>query len=223
MPTTNRSSHTTHLTMLMTILHLTLFTTLTDRSASGGCVNDSEAELTNAASLQGAAVLFQRGSCSFSAMVRAATAADAKAVYVLNVYNRTDVEPGVMNESDYSDFHGPVCMLSVSAGALVNGTAPSALTAAVYDPSYPVLDPACAVFVAIAVGVLISGSMWNTQNERARAARCRAGRGAASGSTDEDDEPEERGEEQQLLTKGTIVFFLVFASVFLTLLYFFYK
>ena len=84
------------------------------------------------------------------------------------------------------------------------------------------LDPACAVFVVIAMGVLITGSMWNTQHERARAARCRAG-GRATGASVNEEEPDESDEDRQLMTRGTIVFFLVFASVFLTLLYFFYK
>lgn len=77
--------------------------------ANGGCVNDSEAVLTNGASLGGAAVMFERGACAFSAMVRAAASANAKAVYVLNIYNKTEVEPGATNVSDYDEFHGPVC------------------------------------------------------------------------------------------------------------------
>jgi hypothetical protein len=177
-------------------------------------VNQSAANVTNSHLFRGdgVAVMFTRGACLFSAMVEAASLGGAAAVFIVNAGNRTAVIPG---GSNYSSFQGTVCMLDAAAGRAVTNS--SVIT--VYYPEFAVLDASASIFLVVALGVLVIGSSWNTHNERERLRQ----RGSRQGGSINAGGAPERSEDQQLMTKGTILFFIVFASGFLLLLYFFYK
>lgn len=163
--------------------------------------------------------MFTRGPCLFVDMVDVAIEWGATAVFIVNVPDRQAVIPGGgPNASEYAAFQHPVCMLDASAGELLSTTS-GTVSIAVYYPKYPVLDASTSIFVVVAIGVLVVGSMWNTHKERERL----PGRGERRSGSVNAPAPAERSEDQQLMTKGTIAFFLVFASFFLLLLYFFYK
>lgn len=94
----------------------------------------------------------------------------------------------------------------------------STVSVQLYYPSFPIVDGAAGVFLALALFILYVGSMWNTEKERQAAIA--APRYQQLISADQRQEPDD---EQQVLTRGKIIFFVAFASVFLILLYFFYK
>eukprot|EP00041_Stephanoeca_diplocostata_P019437 m.419478 g.419478 ORF g.419478 m.419478 type:complete len:317 (-) comp21304_c1_seq7:3515-4465(-) len=185
---------------------------------TGGCQNSSfPSNVTNAREFIGKTVLFQRGSCNFSEMVRAAEGA----VGVL-VINGDSLPPVIPYGGNVTRHNTTLCMVDNSTSRFFADPEHqgSVVSVRLYNSSSPVVDGAAGIFLALALVILYIGSMWNTEKERQHLLagpryQQLINANESSRATD--------AEEQQVLTRGKIIFFVLFASTFLMLLYFFYK
>ncbi|KAJ8774335.1 hypothetical protein K2173_011584 [Erythroxylum novogranatense] len=171
--------------------------------------------------ISGSIVVSARGDCSFTEKAEVAQSGGASALLVINDKEVLD-EMGCENNSTPLDIKIPVVMISKSGGdhlntLLANGKKVEIL---LYAPKKPIVDYSVIFLWTMAVGTVICASMWSrleTPKETDgpyNEISAKAGGNASSSKDDSDKEIVE-------INAMSAVFFVISASTFLVLLYFF--
>ncbi|XP_034685455.1 signal peptide peptidase-like 2 [Vitis riparia] len=178
------------------------------------CCSDSSSELS------GSIALSTRGDCSFMAKAKVAQSGDAAALLVIN--DKEDIYKMVCSENDtIVNITIPVVMIPKSGGDSLNKSIADGkkVELLLYAPTRPVVDSAVVFLWMMAVGTVVCASLWSEyiaceqNDERYNELSPKA---SEAGATKDDPEKE----VLDISAKGAVGF-VITASTFLVLLYFF--
>ncbi|MED6130896.1 Signal peptide peptidase-like 3 [Stylosanthes scabra] len=176
--------------------------------------NPSDCCVPPIAKLDGSVTLCQRGTCDFTDKAIIAQAAGAAAVLVIN--DSDDLFSMECSNGSKVDISVPVAMISKTAGDDFSNelTSGKKVEVSIYAPTRPLLDYSVVVLWLMAVGTVICASTWSditasNSNERYNEL---SPKGSSKSEPDED--------IVNIDTKGAIIF-VISASTFLVLLFFF--
>ncbi|XVF29334.1 hypothetical protein REPUB_Repub15cG0112300 [Reevesia pubescens] len=169
--------------------------------------------------LSGFMALATRGDCDFVTKAKVAQSGGAAALLVIN--DKEELYKMVCSENDTSlNISIPVVMIPKSAGdALTKSMAEKKVELLLYAPSRPIVDYSVIFLWAMAVGTIVTASFWQEfgtsehTGERYNELSPKESSNAGTGSDDDK-------EILDISAKGAVVF-VITASTFLVLLYFF--
>ncbi|EOY04904.1 Signal peptide peptidase family protein, expressed isoform 1 [Theobroma cacao] len=169
--------------------------------------------------LSGSVALSTRGDCDFTTKAKVAQSGGAAALLVIN--DKEELYKMVCSENDTSlNISIPVVMIPKSAGDVVNKSmADKHVEFLLYAPTRPVVDFSVLFLWAMAVGTIVTASLWQEfgtsehTNERYNELSPKESSNAGISNDDEK-------EILDISAKGAVVF-VITASTFLVLLYFF--
>ncbi|KAF3457387.1 hypothetical protein FNV43_RR02044 [Rhamnella rubrinervis] len=170
--------------------------------------------------LTGSIALSVRGECDFSTKAQIAESAGAIALLVIN--DKEDLYKMVCPENSTAlNISIPVVMIPKSGGDTLNNSIAVGrrVELVLYSPKRPVVDFSVALLWLMAVGTLTCASLWadfTTTEETDEPYNELTPKGSSKSAMDNDDEKE----TLDINAKGAVVFVLT-ASTFLVLLYFF--
>ncbi|CAM8940667.1 unnamed protein product [Rhodiola kirilowii] len=171
--------------------------------------------------LSGTAGLSVRGNCSFTTKANIAQQAGAKALLVIN--DKEDLDKMVCSDDDTGlNISIPVVMIPRSGGDILNMSMISGVTVDIllYSPNRPIMDWSVILLWLMAVGTVVSASLWSDFTESGMNNDRYNELSRKESSNDETHRTKASDEVLDLTVKGALVF-LVTASAFLLLLYFF--
>ncbi|KAL8490296.1 hypothetical protein ACS0TY_025992 [Phlomoides rotata] len=175
-----------------------------------GCNSSSSSKLS------GSIALVLRGDCDFTTKAKVAQEKSSAALVVIN----TDEGLQEMNCGDDTDvnINIPVIMISKTGGeelkrSITDGKKVELL---IYAPSHPIIDYSVVFLWMMAVGTVLTASLWSkiTESEQSDESRNEL-------SPKESDAAAAKDEEILHITTKSAVIFVISASSFLLLLYFF--
>ncbi|KFK37150.1 hypothetical protein AALP_AA4G219600 [Arabis alpina] len=170
--------------------------------------------------LDGRIALSIRGNCAFTEKAKHAQAAGASALLVVNDKEDLD-EMGCVEKDTSLNVSIPVLMISKSSGDALNRSIVEKknVELLLFAPDRPVVDLTAGFLLLMAVGTVVIASLWSelTDPDQANEAYSILGKEFSSGGTRKDDS------EKEILDISVTgaVFFIVTASVFLLLLFYF--
>ncbi|KAJ7979097.1 Signal peptide peptidase-like [Quillaja saponaria] len=175
---------------------------------------------TSSSKLSGSVVLSIRGDCDFTVKADIAQAGGAAALLVIN--DQEDLFEMVCSNNRTIKIDIPVVMIAKSAGEALNKSmaAGRKVEILLYSPNRPVVDFSAGILWIMAVGTVICASLWSEfiaseqTDERYNELSPKESSNSAAGKDDS---------EKEILdinVKGAVVF-VITASTFLVLLYFF--
>uniref|UniRef100_A0A7N0T9A2 PA domain-containing protein n=1 Tax=Kalanchoe fedtschenkoi TaxID=63787 RepID=A0A7N0T9A2_KALFE len=171
--------------------------------------------------LSGSAGLSVRGDCSFTTKANIAQQAGAKALLVIN--DNEELDKMVCSDADIGlNISMPVVMIPRAGGDIFNKSMISGFTVEIllYSPNRPVMDWSVILLWIMAVGTIVSASLWS-EFTGSEVSNDRYNELSQKESSAETYRTKVRSDEVLDLTvKGALVFVLT-ASAFLLLLYFF--
>lgn len=174
------------------------------------------------AQVTGYVALAARGNCTFTKKAREAQGAGATALIVIN--DEEELYKMVCSESGtYTDIKIPSVLLPKSAGeslqaALVSG---STVQISLFSPSRPLWDLAELFLWIMAVSTIGCASYWSAETAKVEANERYKELDEKESPFDMDIEKMNEDEESVNISMSAAAFFVLFASVFLLLLYFF--
>ncbi|XVE81085.1 hypothetical protein DITRI_Ditri15bG0034900 [Diplodiscus trichospermus] len=173
---------------------------------------------TSSSKLSGAVALSTRGDCDFVTKAKVAQSGDAAALLVIN--DKEELYKMVCSENDTSlNISIPVVMIPKSAGDAVNKSMEEKhVEILLYAPTRPIVDFSVMFLWAMAVGTIVIASLWQEfgTSEQTDERYDELSLKESSNTTGNDDEKE----ILDISAKGAVVFVII-ASTFLVLLYFF--
>ncbi|KAK8572816.1 hypothetical protein V6N13_048383 [Hibiscus sabdariffa] len=176
-----------------------------------GCSNSSS-------KLSGSVALAMRGDCDFVTKAKVAQSGGAAALLVIN--DNEELFKMVCSENDTSlNISIPVVMIPKSAGDAINKSMEEKhVEFLLYAPTRPIVDLSVIVLWAMAVGTIFTASLWQEfgTSENSDGRYNELSKESHSAGTGNDDEKE----ILDISVKGAVVF-VITASTFLLLLYFF--
>ncbi|GMI78686.1 ARABIDOPSIS THALIANA SIGNAL PEPTIDE PEPTIDASE-LIKE 3, SIGNAL PEPTIDE PEPTIDASE-LIKE 3 [Hibiscus trionum] len=176
-----------------------------------GCSNSSS-------KLSGSVALAVRGDCDFVTKAKVAQSGGAAALLVIN--DNEELFKMVCSENDTSlNISIPVVMIPKSAGdAIKKSMKEKRVEFLLYAPNRPIVDLSVIVLWAMAVGTIVTASLWQElgTSENSDGRYNELSKESRNAGTDNDDEKE----ILDISAKGAVVF-VITASTFLLVLYFF--
>ncbi|XWS13237.1 hypothetical protein CRYUN_Cryun36dG0020300 [Craigia yunnanensis] len=174
---------------------------------------------SSSSKLSGSVALSTRGDCDFITKAKVAQSGGAAALLVIN--DKEELYKMVCSENDTSlNISIPVVMIPKSAGDAVNKSMEEKrVEFLLYAPTRPVVDFSVIFLWAMAVGTIVTASFWQefgTSEHTDERYNELSPKESSKTRTDNDDEKE----ILDISAKGAVVFVLT-ASTFLVLLYFF--
>ncbi|KAG2244865.1 hypothetical protein Bca52824_093284 [Brassica carinata] len=170
--------------------------------------------------LDGRIALSIRGNCAFTEKAKHAEAAGASALLVINDKEDLD-EMGCMEKDTSLNVSIPVLMISKSSGDALNRSMVDnkSVELLLYAPSRPAVDLTAGLLLLMAVGTVVVASLWSdlTDPDQANESYSILAKEITGAGTRKDD-PEK--EILDISVTGA-VFFIVTASIFLLLLFYF--
>ncbi|KAL0739913.1 hypothetical protein Bca4012_081426 [Brassica carinata] len=170
--------------------------------------------------LDGRIALSVRGNCAFTEKAKHAEAAGASALLVINDKEDLD-EMGCVEKDTSLNVTIPVLMISKSSGDALNRSMVEnkSVELLLYAPTRPAVDFTAGLLLLMAVGTVVVGSLWSelTDPDQANESYNILSKEISSPGTRKDD-PEK---EILDISVAGAVFFIVTASVFLLLLFYF--
>ncbi|WZY91613.1 hypothetical protein YC2023_063942 [Brassica napus] len=170
--------------------------------------------------LDGSIALSIRGNCAFTEKAKHAEAAGASALLVINDKEDLD-EMGCMEKDTSLNVSIPVLMISKSSGDALNKSMVDnkSVELLLYAPSRPAVDLTAGLLLLMAVGTVVVASLWSdlTDPDQANESYSILAKEFTGVGTRKDD-PEK--EILDISVTGA-VFFIVTASIFLLLLFYF--
>nr|AAM14939.1 unknown protein [Arabidopsis thaliana]AAM15159.1 unknown protein [Arabidopsis thaliana] len=170
--------------------------------------------------LDGHIALSIRGNCAFTEKAKHAEAAGASALLVINDKEDLD-EMGCMEKDTSLNVSIPVLMISKSSGDALNKSMVDNknVELLLYAPKRPAVDLTAGLLLLMAVGTVVVASLWSelTDPDQANESYSILAKDVSSAGTRKDD-PEK--EILDISVTGA-VFFIVTASIFLLLLFYF--
>ncbi|KAM4106126.1 hypothetical protein ACB094_04G044000 [Castanea mollissima] len=176
---------------------------------------------SSSSKLSGSIVLAIRGDCDFTKKAEVAQAGGAAALVVIN--DNEDLFKMVCSDNDTAiNISIPVVMIPQSGGETLNKSLASGqkVELLLYAPDRPVVDYAVIFLWLMAVGTLFCASLWSdiTASEKTDERYNELSPKESSNAGSDKDDAEK--EVLDISAKGAI-FFVIMASAFLVLLYFF--
>ncbi|XP_038680173.1 signal peptide peptidase-like 2 isoform X2 [Tripterygium wilfordii] len=172
--------------------------------------------------ISGSIALALRGNCAFTTKAEVAQAEGAAALVVIN--DKEDLYKMVCSENDTAlNISIPVVMITKSAGEDLNRSFSDGqrVELLLYAPNRPVVDYSVVFLWSMAVGTILCASLWSEfiapdrSEERYNELSPKVSSGAEAVRDDESDK------EVLDINAKSAVFFVITASTFLVLLYFF--
>ncbi|KAK4793966.1 hypothetical protein SAY86_011960 [Trapa natans] len=179
---------------------------------ANGCSNSS-------VKLSGSIALSMRGECDFTTKAETAQAGGAAALLVIN--NEEDLfEMACPNDTSSLNISIPVVMVTSSTGdSLKSMVGSGKVEILLYSPERPVVDGGVALLWLMAVGTIICASLWSdltTEQTDERYDELSPKDSSHGGAAKDDPEKEVLD-----ITVKSAICFVISASLFLVLLYFF--
>ncbi|XP_010508474.1 PREDICTED: signal peptide peptidase-like 3 [Camelina sativa] len=160
-----------------------------------------------------------RGNCAFTDKAKHAEAAGASALLVINDKEDLD-EMGCMEKDTSLNVSIPVLMISKASGDALNKSMvdKKSVELLLYAPKRPVVDLTAGLLLLMAVGTVVVASLWSdlTDPDQANESYSILAKEFATGTRKDDPEKE----ILDISVTGA-VFFIVTASIFLLLLFYF--
>ncbi|XP_031255828.1 signal peptide peptidase-like 2 [Pistacia vera] len=182
--------------------------------------NPANCCLNSSSKLSGSVALSIRGDCSFTTKAEVAQSGGAAALVVIN--DKEDLYKMVCSENDTSlNISIPVLMIPKSRGDALNKSLVNKqrVELLLYAPNRPVIDFSVILLWILAVGTIIVASLWSDFTNEHTDERYNEISPKESPTVPSDRDDSEK-EVLDISAKGAI-FFIITASTFLVLLYFF--